>query len=199
MPVLGITGGVATGKTSFTQALHRLLPGEVFDADACARELLTSDAKVRQAVRDEFGAEVFTSGGEIDRAKLRQKVFNDPASRRALEAILHPAIRSRWRSLAGSTEKKDWLMVDIPLLFETGAEAYFDSIVVVACSLETQLHRLTHLRSLTTPMAEKFIAAQMPLRTKIERAQHLIWNDASPRPMDSQAAMLASILNKRYG
>lgn len=198
MPVLGITGGIATGKTSFTEALRPILSAEVFDADQCARELVASDPDVRCSIGEKFGNAVFDASGELDRASLRQIVFHDETKRRALEAILHPIIRKRWTGLAEQAGNH-WLMVDIPLLFETKTESLFDAIVVVACSLATQRERLVRMRNLSAEIAGKMIASQSPLTLKIERADHVIWSEVLPLYLEQQAALLADLLKKRYG
>ncbi|RYD72501.1 MAG: dephospho-CoA kinase, partial [Verrucomicrobiaceae bacterium] len=125
--VIGITGGIATGKSTFVRALLRQLPGEFFDADQSARDLLARDPEVRKAVQHEFGADIYDPAGNPDRIRLREVVFASDEKRRRLEAILHPAIRLRWTTLADKHRLADTLFfVDIPLLFETGTESYFD-------------------------------------------------------------------------
>ena len=200
MPVLGITGGIATGKSSLSCSLQPLIGAKFFDADKCARELLADDADVLRSVREKFGDQVFAANGGLDRAKIREIVFNDETQRRSLEAILHPIIRERWLKLARkSATETQWLIVDIPLLFETKAELYFDAIVVVACSTGNQRERIVKSRKLSEEMAAKMIASQLPLNSKIQRAHHMIWNDSFPIYLHRQAEMLASLLKKRYG
>lgn len=200
MPVLGITGGIATGKTSFTQALTLALHGEVFDADACAHDLLARDATVRESVREHLGNRIFDETGQINRATLRTIVFEDERQRSWLEAILHPMIRERWLKLAATfSQKTQWLFVDIPLLFETAAEKYFTTVVVVACSDATQRQRLACARQIPDHLAEKIIAVQMPLAQKINRANHLIWNEGSAGSLATQAALFGNYLTARYG
>jgi dephospho-CoA kinase len=200
VPVLGITGGVHTGKSTFTRALLRRLPADVFDADRCAHELLETDAATRESVSAAFGSEVFDSDGRPDRGKLRELVFANELHRRRLEEILHPAIRARWASLADVSAKTGaWLLVDIPLLFETNAEPQFDRVIVVACSPETQIRRLRENRGFDDQTSGRVIAAQMDLGTKIKKADHVIWNDSTDRCLDGQAALLSGWLKQRYG
>jgi len=197
VPLLGITGGIATGKSSFTRTLQPLLPAEVFDSDRCARELLASDPAIREQVEEALGRETFHPDGTPDRLKLRELVFSDEEKRRALEAILHPAIRGRWMAWAVSTAgDRSWKLVDIPLLFETGVASRFDCVVVVACSPETQRARLKEQRGLTGDLAEKILAAQLDLSTKIQKADHLIWNDSTLSCLDGQAELLAGALRQ---
>ena len=200
MPVVGITGGIATGKSTFARALLGYLPAELFDADRVAHDLLASDPGVRAEVLRAFGVEFLNENGEVDRARLRTLVFANAARRRELEAILHPVIRSRWIAQAqASAASGSWFCVDIPLLFETHAESHFDHVVVVACSSGTQRRRLRELRGLDDATADKIVQAQLDLRVKIEKADHLIWNDSTPAHLEEQAALLAALLRKRHG
>lgn len=200
MPVLGVTGGIATGKSAFTSLLRRLLPAEFFDADACAHELLAKDIATRQAVIETFGPGACDHSGEPDRAKLRALVFGDDLKRRQLESILHPAIRNRWMARAAEVAREGgWLVVDLPLLFETQAQASFERIVVVACAPATQRRRLAEKRGLTAELAEKIIAAQLDLSTKINQAHHVIWNDSTEPCLERQSRLFADWLRASHG
>jgi dephospho-CoA kinase len=195
VPVLGITGGIATGKTFFTECLVRLLPDlRVFDSDRCARQLTDSDPAILNAIREQFGPDVFDATGLLQRPALRAIVFADPVKRKALEAILHPAIRRAWLDLAQTLREQPgnrWLAVDIPLLFETSAQSHFDKIVVVACSALSQRRRLVDIRHLPSGLAESMIASQLPLTEKIARADYVVWNDGLPEALEVQARFLS--------
>lgn len=200
MPVIGITGGVGTGKSTFTRSLIARRPGDLFDADRCAHALLEGDDEVRMAVVKTFGDAIYSAEGKPNRARLREIVFFDEQSRKRLEEILHPAIRATWMSLAERIrQSRGWLFVDIPLLYETGAETHCDRVVVVACTARTQRHRLAGNRGLGSATAEGVIAAQLDLETKIKRADHLIWNDSTVSCLEWQADLLAAWLNQSYG
>lgn len=200
MPVVGITGGIATGKSTFSAALCHHLPAELFDADQCSRELLAHDAVVREAVRQTFGPRAFDATGTPDRDWLREVVFADPAKRRELERILHPAIRTRWTTRAqAAASSDDWFCVDIPLLYETDAQSHFAAVIVVACPVPTQRTRLLQKRHLPAETAERIIAAQLDLAAKIAQADHLIWNDSTTTCLDRQARLAAGALRQRHG
>jgi dephospho-CoA kinase len=200
VPILGITGGIATGKSSFANLLSRQTGASLFDADQFARQLLHSDETVRNLVQTAFGADIFGPEGEPDRVRLRDLVFADDEKRRTLEQILHPAIRTRWVSLAEKARAEgEWLVVDIPLLFETESAPLFDKVIVVACRASTQMNRLLHIRKLSNEMAAKIIAAQMDLNVKISRAGHLAWNDGSTSALEAQASLLANHLKQIHG
>ncbi len=193
--MLGITGGIATGKTLFTECLAEFLPAlRVFDTDRCARQLTTTDPSILNAIRDHFGSGVFDASGALQRPALRAIVFADPAERKALEAILHPAIRRTWLDLARTTREQSgdiWLAVDIPLLFETSAQSHFDKIIVVACPPLTQRRRLMDTRQIPPGLAESMIASQLPLEEKIARADFAIWNDGLREALKVQARLLS--------
>lgn len=243
MPIIGITGGIASGKSSFTSRLSRWLsekstnnvrrvpfkgpalsflpeaelgiggeageevsgaggvntpPGssiQVFDADAVARELVAEDSQVQDAIVRQFGNAVLTAEGMIDRRVLRENVFGDSAQRKALEAILHPVIRARWTVEAQAARRTGaWLLLDIPLLYETGAESDCDVVVVVACREETQRARIVSRRGLTPEMAGKIIATQTSLASKAARADYMVWNDAPEARLEEQAELFAGYL-----
>ena len=196
MSAIAITGGIAAGKSTFTRIFQERLGARVFDADVSARRLLTEDADALAAVRAAFGASVFDAAGILDRAALRGVVFADPARRRELEAILHPRVRAEWQAWLESGLQNApgvVLLVEIPLLYETGAAAFFDQVVVVGCSPATQMRRLTQGRKLATETARQIIASQWLLAEKIRRCNHVIWNDGSEQRLHAQAALCASL------
>ena len=201
MPTIAITGGIASGKSTFTRTLQTLAAAETFDTDACARQLLETDAESLAAVRSAFGASVFDAAGQaVDRSALRAIVFADPAARRTLEAILHPRVRARWQGWLQERLQMSpgvILLVEIPLLYETGAAGFFDATIVVGCSLKTQIHRLTGPRRLPEEMARKIIASQWDLAEKIRLCDHLIWNDGSADRLFAQAALCAAYLRSK--
>ena len=196
MAVIGVTGGIGSGKSTFSKMLADHLGARLFDADSAARELLESDPAVRQEITSEIFAEAYTPDGRPDRAAIRRWVFQDPAAKARLESILHPRIRERWTQLAAECRQNATpLVVEIPLLFETGAERFFDRIVTVACSHETQLAR-TAARGLSREEAESIIRSQLPLERKTSLAHFVVWNDGSHANLENQAAEPAKTLPK---
>ena len=216
MPAIGITGGISTGKTSFVEELRALVPeGKFFDADSAARELADRDPEVRGLVEKEFGPDVYSQSGDLNRGRLRSIVFADAAKKRALEQILHPRIRRQW-SLEAERHRNstELFLADIPLLYETGGETLCDRVVVVACSPPVQLERLMRRsfamegraparlssknvlasQELRPPLdemtARRMIDAQMPLAEKIARADHVVWNNGGREGLKEQARLL---------
>lgn len=194
MPVIGITGGIATGKTAFSQLLRELLPAAVFfDADVAARRLTDHDSETKRLIAETFGAEIYLATG-LNRAALRTIVFADPEKKRALEQILHPRIRAQWAAAAESRRgAADVFLADIPLLYETSGESLCDQVVVVACSEHVQLRRLMARSSLDRSAAEAMIVAQMPLQEKMRCADYLIWNNGPQPALSAQARTLAAL------
>ena len=197
MAIIGITGGIASGKSTFTRALAEIRGASIFDSDACARELLDSDPAVREAVIRDLLPTAYRPDGTPDRAAIRAIVFSDPAAKARLEAILHPLVRARRQALADDArvEGRD-LLVDIPLLFETSASSGFDLIVTVACSAETQTRRAMS-RGLTRAQVEQIVDSQWSNAQKIAQSDFVIWNDGSLRMLQAQAEELAARLESR--
>jgi dephospho-CoA kinase len=194
LPAIGITGGVATGKSTFCRCLREVLPAaKFFDADDAAHELVDL-AEVREAIHQQFGDEVFSTGGDLNRAALRAIIFRDAAKKRALEKILHPRIRRQWRAEAEKHRNSpDFFFADIPLLYETGGETLCDRVVVVACSPDLQLQRLRERAGIAPEAAEQIISAQVPLTEKIKRADHIVWNNAPAEMLREQSKLLVDL------
>lgn len=172
----------------------------VFDADSVARELLERDPAVQSEVVEVFGEAILNDKGQIDRGKLREVVFHNEEQRRQLEGILHPRIRQCWTEQALIARRSpEWFVVDIPLLFETGVENAFDVIAVVACSSATQRSRLVSERKLSVEMAERIVASQLSLTSKVARSGYVIWSDAPVKCLEQQAELFAGQLRQCYG
>ena len=193
MPAIGITGGISTGKTSFCECLRELIPSATFfNADRAAHDLAAKDPKVRELIAREFGREIYSENGDLNRAEIRSIVFADAEKKRALEQILHPRIRRQWSLEAESRRNStDFFFADIPLLYETGGETLCDCVVVVACSPGLQLERLVARTKLDRTAAEEMIRSQMPLTEKIRRANHVVWNNGGRGVLAAQAGLLA--------
>lgn len=172
--------------------LRELVPGaRLFDADAAARELADRDPEVRGLIEKEFGREVYSASGDLNRQAVRTIVFADADKKRALEQILHPRIRRQWSLEAeGRRNSTELFFADIPLLYETGGETLCDRVVVVACSPGVQLERLMARTGLPTGEARAMIDAQMPLPEKIRRADHVVWNNGGRDVLAAQARLL---------
>jgi dephospho-CoA kinase len=197
MPAIGITGGISTGKSTFIERLRELAPeARFYDADAAARELADRDPEVRGLIETEFGAAVYSTG-YLNRGAIRTIVFADAEKKRALEQILHPRIRRQWSLEAeGHRNSTELFFADIPLLYETGGETLCDRVVVVACSPGVQLERLMKRTGLSAGDAEQMINAQMPLKEKLGRADHVVWNNGGREVLAEQSRLLMELWKK---
>jgi dephospho-CoA kinase len=197
MAIIGITGGIASGKSTFSRALAQIRSAWIFDSDSCARELLDSDPSVRDAVIRDILPTAYRADGTPDRSAIRALVFSDPAAKARLEAILHPLVRTQRQALADQAraDGRD-LLVDIPLLFETSASSEFDLVVTVACSPEIQARRAM-ARGLTPAQVEQIVASQWGNAQKIAQSDFVIWNDGSLWMLQAQAEELAARLESR--
>jgi dephospho-CoA kinase len=195
MAVIGITGGISTGKSTFCDCLREILPAaKLFNADHAARELVEFDPGVQKELVAEFGPEIFSRDGRLKREQLRAVVFKNAAKRRALEQILHPRIRRQWSAEAEKHRKSpDFFFADIPLLYETGGETLCDRVVVVAGSSTIQLARLLLRKGTTRGAAEEMIKSQMSLEEKIIRADHVVWNNDERSVLAEQARLLVDL------
>jgi len=200
VPAIGITGGVATGKSSFTRVFLEHWPAEFFDADACVHELLAQDRELLDEIRQEFGTGVISADGAFDRAAMREIAFADATARGRLEALIHPRVRSIWLPKAQAARAgKGRFVADIPLLFETGGEGECDQVVVVACSPSVQRSRMQLNRGLAPGLIERIIGSQLDLAAKMSRANYVVWNDGSPAALEEQARLCAATLRDLYG
>jgi dephospho-CoA kinase len=177
---IALTGGIGTGKSYvLDQFRRRGVP--CLDADELAHGVTAAGTEATTAIVERFGAEMLAADGSVDRTKLGPIVFADPSARRDLEAIVHPAVhRAIQAGLRGFELVGDGAcaVVDVPLLFETGAEKKFDRVIVTACSLETQLARLRE-RGLSEEAARQRLAAQWPTEKKVARADYVVSTDGT--------------------
>jgi dephospho-CoA kinase len=177
--VIAVTGGIASGKSTFCRLLAREPGVRLLDADGCVHALLADDRGVHEAVTSAFGDGVLDAGGRIDRARLAELVFDDPQRLRALEAILHPPVRAR---LAQAVErlKRDRqvaiVLVEIPLLAESGAPAWCDRVVAIEATRAVRLERL-RAKGWTESAAELRMARQADDARRRAVADEVVRND----------------------
>ena len=181
MRIIGLTGGIACGKSTVSTEL-RALGAAIIDADALAHELSQPGQPIFNAYVERFGREIVTAGGTLDRAAIAARVFADPAVRAEVDAIAHPLIRTaaEERLRAARAQNKMAAVLDVPLLFEAGWDALADEVWVVALPAEEQLARLlARDKSMSEGEARARISAQMPLAEKCARADIVIDNSGT--------------------
>jgi dephospho-CoA kinase len=156
---VGLTGGIASGKSTVS-AILRELGAVVIDADALAREVVEKGTPGLAAVVEEFGEELLTPEGDLDRAAMGALVFADESARRRLEAIVHPLVFERIVDLETHAPPGSVVVHDIPLLAESGRADTFDAVIVVDAPPEVQVERMVRDRQWTEDEARARIAAQ---------------------------------------
>jgi len=174
--LVGLTGGIATGKSTVSEILTRL-GCVLIDADQLAREVVAPGEPALAAVVREFG-DVLQPGGALDRRKLAAIVFADPSRRKRLEAILHPAIRERFDARLDALTREGFegiVVFDAPVMIESGGYKNVDRLIVVVTDEATQRARLV-ARDADAADGERRIASQMPLAEKAKLADHVIDN-----------------------
>ncbi|OWF35365.1 dephospho-CoA kinase domain-containing protein-like [Mizuhopecten yessoensis] len=181
MFLVGLTGGIASGKSSVSKTLSDL-GCKVIDADKLAREVVAPGATAWKKIRQHFGDEVFLENGEINREKLGEIIFADTQKRRLLNSLTHPEIHKLMlrKIFQLFITGHAYAVLDIPLLFETGKVLpYVTYTVVVNCSEDQQLERLMKRNKLTEEEARGRIEAQMPLAQKVKAATYVVDNSGS--------------------
>jgi len=189
--IIGLTGGIASGKSSVAALLERL-GAAVVDADRLAREVVEPGEEALARIVDCFGAGVLNGDGTLNRAALAQIVFADPAARRTLEGITHPAIRRRAEERLARLREAgvETAFYMAPLLFEAGTAANFSEIWVVYLDPETQLQRLMARDGLDREGAQARIASQMPMDEKKRLGRLVIDNGGSLEDLEAQVLRL---------
>ena len=177
---VGLTGGVASGKSTVSAILAEL-GAVVIDADLLAREVVAKGSDGLAEIVAEFGSDVLTQDGELDRPAMGALVFADPQRRQALEAIIHPRVRRRGREIEAEAAPGALVVHDIPLLAETGQAANFDAVLVVDVPTEVQIERMVGLRGMTRADAEARVAAQATRERRLAIATHVIDNTGNAR------------------
>jgi dephospho-CoA kinase len=172
--LIALTGGIASGKTAVAELFAKLgVP--VLDTDQIARDVVAPGMPALGQLVAEFGADILDSHGKLDRARMRERVFGDPAQRRKLESITHPAIReelARRSAAAGG----DYQVHVIPLLVETGRADAYDRVLVVDCPQAAQIERLVARDGTSRRQAEEILAAQVSREERLNAAHDVIEN-----------------------
>ncbi|MGF1656818.1 MAG: dephospho-CoA kinase [Verrucomicrobiales bacterium] len=221
--IIGLTGGIASGKSTASKFLIRLLDASFFDADTVVHDLLAGNPDVREQVLLRWGRAVLNPEGEICRKILGEKVFRDPEQKKALEQILHPRVMTRCREFiqkiktAGAQDGQNntctYVICDIPLLFEVSAESLFDTTLVVACTRDTQHRRLVarfaqqgrqeyhDSHGSLGDFADLSLATQLPLLEKLQlpHAHLALWNEFSLEQFEEQITLAAQFLINIHG
>jgi len=188
--VIGVTGGMATGKTTVARMFAKL-GAELVSADEIAREVLSVESSVLARVAERFGSDLLLPDGTVDRSRLAAIIFSDPKAREDLNSIMHPEIITRLqRRIERFREFQDAdrrvMVAEIPLLFECGLQSLADKVVVVAAEQGTQEDRLISRDRLSREQALARIASQMSLEDKVACADWVVWTDSGEEHTERQ-------------
>jgi len=189
--IVGLTGGIASGKSEVTRRFEAL-GIVVADADVAAREVVAPGSPALEQISRRFGSAMLLADGTLDRARLREHVFGNDEERRALEAITHPAIRTRVRE-ACQVAESPYAIAAVPLLAEAGGRAtypWLDRIVVVDAPETVRHARLLQRDSIDTALATRMIQAQASRAQRLEMADDVIVNDGHPEHLQPQVEAL---------
>ena len=202
--LVGLTGSIATGKSTVS-AMFAHQGARVIDADLLSREVVIPGQPAYARILEEFGSHLVLEDGSLDRKALGAIVFADPARRKRLEEITHPAVGARQQRILSVLDEEGFegiVLWDAALLFETGGVSKMDKVVVVVADPETERRRLMARDGLSEADARARIASQMPIAEKAKRADHVIDNSGTREETERQVravhdALLAELSGRR--
>ncbi|KAI0077110.1 CoaE-domain-containing protein [Panus rudis PR-1116 ss-1] len=200
MLVIGLTGGIATGKSTVSTLLKsRQIP--VIDADIVARQVVAPGTAGLKEIVKHFGEEVLLPDGSLNRPKLGSIVFNDESKRKVLNSIVHPAVSRQmfWEVLKYWIKGERICVLDVPLLIEGGLWQWVAKVIVVYCSPEIQLQRLMQRDKSSRSDALARLNAQMPIAQKLDYADIVVDNSGSPQDLEGQIDGLIRRLDREAG
>ena len=187
MKLVGLTGGIASGKSTVAAILKRL-GAAIINADELSRDVVQPGQDAWKEIVENFGTDILQEDKTLDRKKLRKIVFDNPEARKKLEAIIHPKVRAlaeqRIRELAAAGHAI--IVYEVPLLFEGQLHHWLRPVILVACNTNMQKKRLQDRDRLTTMEAQQHIDAQMSLEEKRKLADYIIENNGSLEELEQQ-------------
>jgi len=193
--LVGLTGGIASGKSTVAKILTEL-GAAIVDADVLSREVVAPGHDGWKEIVATFGRDVLQADQNLDRQKLRTLIFNNPAARKQLEAIIHPRVRALAEQRIREHGEAGYAVVvyEVPLLFEGNLQEWLRPVILVASNVDLQRQRLQRRDGLDATAAQKHIDAQMSLEDKRKLADYVIENDGSLADLESQVrSVLAKI------
>lgn len=198
--IIGLTGGMGSGKSE--AARHLVTLGAIHvDADAISRSLTAPGGEALSAIREKFGDEVFFADGTLDRRRMGEVVFADTHARHVLETIIHPRVQRIALEMADAARAagEDAVLMDVPLLFETGMDALCDETWCLSLPVEEQIRRVMARDDMTREEAVARIESQMPLEEKCRRASLVIRTNRPIEATQAELAVLLRELRRRLG
>jgi dephospho-CoA kinase len=187
---IGLTGGIGSGKST-AAALFRECGASVIDSDEISHQLTQAGGNAIAAIRTAFGDDYIDADGALDRSKMRQRVFSDPAAKQRLEAILHPMIRAQMLARAETAGSSPYILLVVPLLFEAGNyRELVQRTLAVDCAEETQLARAMQRSGLKEAEVRAIMAQQIGRAERLKLADDIIHNDGEMNDLQLQVAQL---------
>lgn len=186
---VGLTGGIASGKTTISN-LFAALQVPIVDTDVISRALLKPGENAYNQVCTHFGTRILGPNDEIDRAELRKIVFTDAAEKSWLETMLHPLIFQRSHNAMLEYSRSDYVLVVVPLLFETNFQSLVDRILVVSCPAELQIERLVTRDHIDEELARNMLSQQLSNSERLSKAHDVIENRGNEEELASEVARL---------
>ncbi|MEO0854453.1 MAG: dephospho-CoA kinase [Cyanobacteria bacterium J06648_11] len=196
---IGVTGGIGTGKSTVADFLQEMGVA-IADADRLARDAVAPGSPVLEAIRERFGADIFTTAGDLDRRALGAIIFAQPEERQWLEAQIHPYVRQQLLEFVRNREGAEAIALVVPLLFEAGMTDLVSEVWVVTCSPDRQRERLRQRDGLTEEAIAARVASQWSLTEKVKRADVVLENDGGLDELRSRVELaLQSGRTRRVG
>lgn len=183
--VIGLTGGIASGKTTVANLFNQEFGIEIVDADIVARQVVEPGTPGLNAITEKFGPQVMQHDGTLDRAKLREIIFSQPESKTWLNQLLHPIIRKQMLDELTKV-KSDYALLVIPLMVENNLQSLADKILVVDVDEETQIQRTVERDKVDASQAKSILASQASREQRLAIADYVIKNDAKNQKLLSQ-------------
>ena len=193
---VGLTGGIASGKTTISN-LFVELGVLVIDTDVISRSLLAPGEQAYRQVCAHFGQQILFDDGEIDRATLRNIIFSSPQQKSWLETMLHPLIFQRSHDAIIENSRASYVLVVVPLLFETNFQSLVDRILVVDCPADQQIRRLMKRDDIDNELAHSMLAQQLSNKERLKRAHDIINNRENDADLATQVAALHQFYSER--
>lgn len=191
--IIGLTGGIATGKTTVANYLAGVHHLPILDADTYAKEAVAVGSPILDAIAHRYGPEILLANGSLNRQKLGEIIFTDSEQRRWVESVIHPYVRDRFCQEITASSAETLVLV-IPLLFEAGMTDIVTEIWVVRCWEQQQIQRLMQRNNLTPEQAQARINSQMPIAEKVKLADVVLDNTSTPQVLFLQVdAALAKV------
>lgn len=186
---VGLTGGIASGKSTVSKLFYERYHVPVIDADVVAREVVEPGKPALEAIAQQFGNQILTAKGELDRGRLRELVFSDPVHRQALEDILHPVIQREMLAQVNASSAP-YCILAIPLLVETNQQHLVDRVLVVDVPEPVQVERLIARDNIAPEQAQAILNAQASREARLALADDVVTNTGSLDALAQQVARL---------